>query len=193
MYHAIIVDPIGLAGGLCLLWNDEVQVCQHHSTSFYIETYVHDITVNSKQWFMFVYLSMDKAIRRNQLQELCVRYNSWGPMWVMAGDFNDIRDNSKKIGGRVQDESSFTDFKNFLWEIGAIDLGFTGKPWTWWCYRENNGIIQERLDRDLCSPEWTLQFNQANINHLETEASDHSALLINSELSPIKRKKKILF
>ncbi|KAM3302075.1 hypothetical protein P3S67_016577 [Capsicum chacoense] len=193
MYHAIIMDPIGLAGGLCLLWNDEVQVCQHHSTSFYIETYVHDITVNSKQWFMFVYLSTDKAIRRNQLQELCVRYNSWGPMWVMAGDFNDIRDNSMKIGGRVRDESSFTDFKNFLWEIGAIDLGFTEKPWTWWCYRENDGIIQERLDRALCSPEWTLQFNQSNINHLETEASDHSALLINSEPSPIKREKKIIF
>ncbi|KAM3291726.1 hypothetical protein P3S67_020015 [Capsicum chacoense] len=114
-------------------------------------------------------------------------------MWVMAGYFNDIRDNLEKIGGRILDESSFTDFKNFLWEIGAIDLGFNGKPWTWWCYRENDGIIQERLDRALCSPGWRLQFNQANINHLETEASDHSALLINSEPSPIKRKKRFFF
>ncbi|PHU05042.1 hypothetical protein BC332_25864 [Capsicum chinense] len=145
MYHAIIVDPIGLAGGLCLLWNNEVQVCQHHSTSFYIETYVHDITVNSKQWFVFVYLSTDKTIRRNQLQELCGRYNSWGPIWVMAGDFNDIRDNSEKIGGRVRDESSFTDFKNFLWEIGAIDLGFNGKPWT--CMNDN--LIREVTSEEI--------------------------------------------
>lgn len=48
----------------------------------------------------------------------------------MAGDFNDIIDHSEMVEGRTRDDASFRDFKNFLWDIGAIDLGFKGKPWT---------------------------------------------------------------
>lgn len=68
----IIIDPIGLPGGLCLFGNDEIQVCQNHSTFFYNETYLQDIAVNSKCWHVLVYLSTDKVIRRNQFQEFCI-------------------------------------------------------------------------------------------------------------------------
>ena len=78
-----------------------------------------------KYWHIFVYLITDKTIRRTQLQELLYRSTMWGLLWVMAGDFNDFIDNSEKLGGRIREISSFQDF---LWDIGAIDLGFTGKP-----------------------------------------------------------------
>lgn len=69
MVHNITVYPVGLAGGLCLFWNEY------------------------KYWYIFVYLSTDKAIRRTQLQELLYKSNMWVSVWVMAGDFNDIIDN----------------------------------------------------------------------------------------------------
>lgn len=93
MVHNITVYPVGLAGGLCLFWNDDIQVCQYHSTSIYIETYIHDTVNDYKYWYIFVYLSTDKAIRRTQLQELLYKSNMWVSVWVMAGDFNDIIDN----------------------------------------------------------------------------------------------------
>lgn len=77
------------------------------------------------------------------------------------------------MGGRVWEIAFFRDFKSFLWDIGAIDLGFAGKPWTWWCFRENNGIIQERLDRIISSPGWRLDFSLANIIYIEIKVSDH--------------------
>ena len=45
----------------------------------------------------------------------------------MARDFNDIIDNSHKLGGRVREISSFWDFKSVLRVTGAIGLGLTGK------------------------------------------------------------------
>ncbi|WMV20487.1 hypothetical protein MTR67_013872 [Solanum verrucosum] len=176
MPYATIVDPVGLSGGLSLFWNDKVQVCQSHTSHFYVETLVHDLSTDSKYWCIFVYLSTDRAIRRAQLTELTLKSANWGPLWIIVGDFNDIMDNSEKVGGRSREVASFKDFKNFLWNLGAVDLGFKGKPWSWWCFRENDGIIQERLDRAIVSPGWCLEFPLSQIIHLNTEASDHSAL-----------------
>jgi len=102
-------------------------------------------------------------------------------------------DNSEKVGGRSREVASFKDFKNFFWNLGAVDLGFKGKPWTWWCFRENDGIIQERLDRAIVSPGWRLEFHLAQIIHLNTEASDHSALLLNTDPKPIRKKRRFYF
>ncbi|KAK4709907.1 hypothetical protein R3W88_004420 [Solanum pinnatisectum] len=165
MHYATIVDPVGLSRGLSLFWNDKVQVCQSHTSHFYIETLVHDLSTDSKYWCIFVYLSTDRVIRIAQLTELI-----------------------RKRGGRSREVASFKDFKNFLWNLGAVDLGFKGKPWTWWCFRENDGIIQERLDRAIVSPGWRLEFPLAQIIHLNTEASNHSALLLNIDPKPIRKK-----
>ncbi|KAL3344190.1 hypothetical protein AABB24_023561 [Solanum stoloniferum] len=102
-------------------------------------------------------------------------------------------DNSKKVGGRSREIASFKDFKNFLWNFGAVDLGFKGKPWTWRCFRENDGIIQERLDRAIVSPGWRLEFPLAQTIHLNTEASDHSALLLNTDPKLIRKKRCFYF
>ncbi|KAK4731165.1 hypothetical protein R3W88_024153 [Solanum pinnatisectum] len=172
MPYATIVDHVGLSRGLSLFWNDKIQVCQSHTSQFYIETLVHDLSTDSKYWCIFVYLSTDRVIRRAQLTELTLKSANWGPLWIIVGDFNDIMDKSEKVGGRSREVASFKNFKIFLWNLGAIDLGFKGKPWTWWCFRENDGIIQERLDRVIVSPGWRLEFPLAQIIHLNTEASD---------------------
>lgn len=86
MTNIITVDSIGLSGGLCLLWNDDIQVRQSRSTSFYIETYICDLVVaNYQYWYIFVYLSTDKILYRNQLQELVWKSSNWGTRWVING------------------------------------------------------------------------------------------------------------
>ncbi|KAH0635703.1 hypothetical protein KY289_035618 [Solanum tuberosum] len=128
-----------------------------------------------------------------QMQELVKNCIDWGALWVIAADFNVIIDGSEKQGGRSRDTWTFRDFKNFIWNLGAIDLGYNGKPWTWWCYRENEGIIQERLDRVLVSPNWKIKFENVNVQHIETEVSNHSALMLSSDAEPIRKKKRFYF
>ncbi|WMV59000.1 hypothetical protein MTR67_052385 [Solanum verrucosum] len=55
--------------------------------------------------------------------------------------------------------------------------------------RENEGIIQERLDRVLVSPNWKIKFENANVQHIETEASDHFALMLSSDAEQLRKKK----
>lgn len=64
----------------------------------------------------------------------------------MEGDFNDIRDNNKKQGGRRRAENSFLDFRNFISEMQMGEIKFKGEPFTWANNLEGEGFIQERLD-----------------------------------------------
>ncbi|XP_075092452.1 uncharacterized protein LOC142172682 [Nicotiana tabacum] len=62
-------------------------------------------------------------------------------------------------------------------------------------FRNDNiqGIIQERLDRVLVSPNWKTKFEEANVTHLDTEASDHSLLTFSSHAEQIKNKRRFYF
>lgn len=48
----------------------------------------------------------------------------WGSRRVMEGDFNDMKNNEKKKGGRRMQESGIKDFRNFIsdMELGDIKL-----------------------------------------------------------------------
>lgn len=110
-------------------------------------------------WCIFLYLNTNRVTRRRLFDELVTKSTIWGSSWIIAGDFNDIIDKSEKIGGRARESWCFNDFKNFIWKLNGIDLGYKRKSWTWWCYRENEGVIQERLDTDLGSLNWRAKFD----------------------------------
>lgn len=96
---------------------------------------------------------------------------------MLLGDFNDIIDNSKKSGGTMWAPWTFKDFNNFIYMLGAVDLGYRGKPWIWSSYRINEGLIQEWLDRVLVSHDWKLKYDHAMVLHIQNNASDHELIL----------------
>ncbi|KAK4712873.1 hypothetical protein R3W88_018780 [Solanum pinnatisectum] len=171
-----VVDPVGLSGGLCVLWSDDIQVRYFFSSNYFIEVLIYDQHTDYELWCIFVYLSTDRITRRRQFAELVVNSTK-----------------SEKNGGRTRESWPFTDFKKIIWNLKALDLGYKGKPWTWWSYRENDGVIQERLDRTLVSPKWRENYENANVVHVDTEASDHAALIISTESSPGIKKKRFYF
>ncbi|XP_027108907.1 uncharacterized protein [Coffea arabica] len=71
-----------------------------------------------------------------------------------------------------------------------MDIGYEEKPWTWSNRWDNEGEIRERLDRVLGSGSWCNSFRNARCRHLETEASDHSMLLVDIKPAMGKRWKK---
>lgn len=68
----------------------------------------------------------------------------------MGGDFNDIKSEDEKRGGRERQESSFQAFRTFL---DKLEIGDT---YTWANNREGEGFMQERLDSFYGSIEWML-------------------------------------
>lgn len=59
-----------------------------------------------------------------------------GAIWILGGDFNDIRKNDEKIGGRRKNENSFRCFRNFIVEMIIGDIRFKENISTWANNRE---------------------------------------------------------
>nr|XP_048317975.1 uncharacterized protein LOC125418473 [Ziziphus jujuba var. spinosa] len=87
--------------------------------------------------------------------------------------FNDVVSQDEKCGGRrVTSKSNFY-LRNFIFEVGAIYIGFSGYSYTWCNKRGGQANIRERLDRVIASPNWHITFSQAEVCHLPSIGSDH--------------------
>lgn len=111
----------------------------------------------------------------------------------MGGDFNDIKDNSEKQGGRERLASSFVVFRNFISKMQMGEIKFKGEPFTWANNREGEGFIQERLDRFFGSKEWMLEKDTAEVKHYLKQASDHSCLILDTMPSRKKTNGRFIF
>lgn len=96
------------------------------------------------------------------------------------GRFHDIMWKMKSNGGRRREIWSLRAFRQFVIDIGAVDIGYSGYPFTWVNRRFGDGMIKEHLDRVLVSPEWRLKFDRAQVRHLFAVGSDHAAMLLDT-------------
>ncbi|XP_071916302.1 uncharacterized protein [Coffea arabica] len=188
-----VAEAMNKAGGMALLWKEEVTVKEVLMSAFTIEAHVEDHEANIDWWFIGLYASCDNQVRGQQWKVIQNRKRLWGERWIIAGDFNDIVSNDEKWGGNWREERSFRDFKEFINGNQMIDIGFEGHPWTWCNNWDAEGEIKQRLDRGLCSYSWYQTFDQVKCRHMETYASDHSMIMIDTRPMPSKRKKRFYF
>ncbi|XP_071914130.1 uncharacterized protein [Coffea arabica] len=191
--NSAVVEAMHKAGGMAILWKEETLILEVNQTAFTIEGRIKDDDYHCDWWFIGIYASCDDQIRKEQWRVLRDRRRLWGDRFMIAGDFNDIVSNEEKWGGNLKEERSFTEFKDFIDHTNLIDLGFEGQPWTWSNHWEDEGEIRQRLDRCLASYDWVQTFEKARCQHLDTYASDHSILCLDTEPDKEKRKKKFYF
>ena len=88
--NVFVVDPVGLAGGLAMLWKQELKVKKVLFTSFTIELLIDDSEIGAEWWCICAYASADASIRREQWKVIARRRCIWGESWAIMGDLNDI-------------------------------------------------------------------------------------------------------
>ncbi|XP_050211503.1 uncharacterized protein LOC126661686 [Mercurialis annua] len=161
------IDPIGTAGGLCLLWNSSVNLTINLSDSFFIACSI------TGQGFTFglicFYLSTKQSVREGKSFK-----QSLSQAYIFVGDFNDCVSPEEKNGGLPFDFAKHITFQDFI-----NDLSMRSHP----------HCIQERLDRCLANIEWMNFYKHAQVLHLEDIGSDHCVMLLNFDTS-IKRPPK---
>lgn len=121
------------------------------------------------------------------------RKDSWAQKWIIGGDFNDIREHEENEGENRRQESSFWSFRNFIADLKIGEVKFRGEFFTWVNNRENEGFIQESLDRFFGSVEWIIQFKTAEVCHIRRQASDHSLLILDLKPQKYKTKSRFIF
>ncbi|KAL0416805.1 UNVERIFIED_CONTAM: hypothetical protein Slati_3512400 [Sesamum latifolium] len=71
------------------------------------------------------------------------------------------------------------------------NLGFSGDPFTWSNNHQHPDSIRERIDRAVANAKLTDIFPNNSIQHLPANSSDHAALLIKLDQTPVFRGKRI--
>ncbi|KAL8167801.1 hypothetical protein V2J09_009300 [Rumex salicifolius] len=107
-----------------------------------------------------VYSQLITLVRRRLLEELWSRLLNFGATsdlpWLLLGEFNETK---------ALDERT-------------VDLGFSGRKYTWNRGTNPSTRTSTRLDRCLCNASWSTRFIEASIRHLTTNQSDHAPLLV---------------
>ncbi|KAL9660115.1 hypothetical protein QQ045_024926 [Rhodiola kirilowii] len=82
-------------------------------------------------------------------------------------------------------------FRNILEECGLSDLGYRGFLFTFSNCREGANEVRARLERAVADNRWRSLFPRALVSHYHLLASDHQLLMLDTEGSYFKRRKKL--
>lgn len=183
------VPPVGLSGGLSLSWKDSVSIDIMFSSPNIIDTH---ISRDQRSMFVsFIYgapQAHERASFWNQLSEIGVDRDE--EAWLIVGDFNDLLNNSEKVGGSLRWEGSFLAFRSFVSQHGLWDLQHSGDSLSWRGTRYNY-FFQSHLDHAMGNCKWSDSFPTGCCEYLRFEGSDHRPVLVH--LHATKPRKRDLF
>ena len=157
-----------------LSWKSNIQLDVLYSSPNIIDTC---ITHQNKTFFVsYVY----GAPRRDERVEFWNKLTELGTQrdesWLITGDFNDLLNNSEKIGGPMRWEGFFLSFRSFVTQFGIWDLQHSGNSLSWRGTRYSH-FIQSRLDRSMANLAWSEMFPQGRCEYHRFKGSDHRPVL----------------
>ncbi|CAM8892791.1 unnamed protein product [Rhodiola kirilowii] len=165
----------GKAGGLALLWGEEVDVdllsfshshidvcvrgdCCFHLTVFYGNPRTND---RAQSWELL------RKLRRDA-DKAC----------VVMGDFNEVLFSGEMDSKRERRRWQMNNFKECLADCGLSDLGFEGEMFTYSNIRQGEEEVRARLDRVVVNQAWKTAFPQASVRHAFVNSSDHLPIVL---------------
>lgn len=115
-YNRMLVDKVGQAGGLALLWRKDLIISLTSFSQNHIDAVV-QLPVDNPQWrFTGFYRVADQAERWRSWALLRQLASSNTLPWVIGGDFNEILSSAEKMGGIPRAVRLMEDFQVALTE-----------------------------------------------------------------------------
>ncbi|XP_022883248.1 uncharacterized protein LOC111399999 [Olea europaea var. sylvestris] len=140
---------------------------------------IHDIFSKGSSTVIisFVYAKCSALERRLLWQELESIMLSSLP-WIVAGDFNIIRNDSQRRGGRPRPMVAMDDFNYCIDRYGLIELNAEERKFTWCNGQDGAARSWPRLDRTFTNSMAASLFPNMGLRLLAKETSDQCPLLI---------------
>lgn len=107
--------------------------------------------------------------------------------WLVAGDFNAIKDPSDRVGGATNWIPCFDEFGQCLEQTDLVDLRYVGLRYSWSTSAGNLKKLR-KIDRALVNNEWNLRFSYSEASFLTPGISDHSPITVKVLQQPHRRK-----
>ena len=189
---------MGLSGGLALFWKSKYEVNVLSASARIIDT---EVKLGAVTFYMsFVYgdpVQHRRAAIWNELRDISLNRNGG---WFLTGDFNELMNNSEKVGGPQRQENSFFDFRAMARDCMLKEIPSSGNRMSWGGVREinSNGIkekvwVQCRLDRAFGNVEWFRMFLKSHTMYLEKTGSDHRPIYTSIAESGRRRSGRFMF
>ena len=143
-----LVDPIGFAGGIIILWNSarvNLTILCENSQSI---TALVEVSSNPSPPFILtaVYASPRFNTRSLLWSNLRDMADTIVLPLIVFGDFNEVTCQAEKLGGNPISKNRTDIFNKTLDDYHLMDLGFSGPRFTW-SNKRKHAPIHERLDR----------------------------------------------
>ncbi|KAL0751744.1 hypothetical protein Bca101_033747 [Brassica carinata] len=169
------VEPVGLSGRLALFWKTSLDVDILSANKRIIDL---KVKIGSLSFYVSCMYGDPIRARRNFVwNQLSTIGASRDDAWVLVGDFNELMEGSKKLGGPERHTSTFWDFRNMATNCKIKEMRSKGNSLSWAGLRDQMWI-QCRLDRSFGNDEWFNLFPRSETEYLCMRISDHRPLRI---------------
>ena len=128
--HRCHVNLLGIAGGLSLWWNDEVDICIFKASANMIHTICKDVPLNEEWYATFLHTDCRDDVRCMFWEENRDLSKNLNKQWFIIGDFNNISAMDDKEGGDILDTRKLEELQNLLLDCELSELSFKGPIYT---------------------------------------------------------------
>lgn len=97
------------------------------------------------------------------------------------GDFNIIRNDGERIGGRPRPTIAMGEFNDFIDAVGLVEVNHEGNMMSWCNGQQGRARSWARLDWTLVNSSLLLDFPSVLLSYLSRKGSDHSPLVVSME------------
>ncbi|XP_022014025.1 uncharacterized protein LOC110913508 [Helianthus annuus] len=175
-YKLAVVNSQGRSGGLACLWCPSVFRCVDiiHNRSFIV---VSGFLLPSGCRINFMNVAPNEAVNRRAVwTEILGVKNSLQGLWVMMGDFNEVRNAGERMNSEFI-EANADAFNQFILSAGLVEYNMGGGNFT---YISDNGKKLSKLDRFLVCLGFREQWPNASVLALDRVASDHRPIVLST-------------
>ncbi|KAH9792802.1 reverse transcriptase domain-containing protein [Citrus sinensis] len=166
-----------MGGGLALFWSSGVNVSIKSFSSHHIDAVVQN--PGGQMWRCTGIYGHPEAGQKQHTWCLLKRLADLFPYpWCCFGDFNEILYLHEKSGGNERNLNAVAEFRETIQACNLVDMGYKGYQFTWSNRRFGTSYVEERLDRFLCSKDWSKSFQNLPASHLVNWVSDHCPIML---------------
>ncbi|XP_042966737.1 uncharacterized protein LOC122300279 [Carya illinoinensis] len=97
--------------------------------------------------------------------------------WIVVGDFNIIRYDYERRGGKPRNAMAMEEFNHTIDICGIMEMPFSGPSLSWCNGHSNYTRSWARLDRIFFNASGCNQFHEAHVKYLPRTSSDHAPML----------------
>ncbi|XP_058727038.1 uncharacterized protein LOC131598458 [Vicia villosa] len=97
--------------------------------------------------------------------------------WIVMGDYNNVLTSQDRIGGNQVNIAEYKDLADMMHRTGLFEAPTRGRHFTWF-NNHSDGAIYSIIDRLIANVQWFQTFQDAHVEVLHPNVSDHSPLRV---------------